>query len=399
MADPETARRAPRWRRLLAIVLLVLGCLLAPLSVAAVWVRGTLLDTDQYVDTVAPLASDVHVQATLAAAITNGLFERVDVQSKLEGVFPSRGDFLAAPLSGAIRTYTEQIAKRALGTAAFETLWRNANRTAHKQVVKVLTGNGRLVNDNGQVVIRVDKLAARIEQALSDRGIHLFDGVTLPPDKRQVVLFDSGDLRQAQGGVNLLQKVAWALPFLSVLCFAGYVLLRTDRRRALVRAALALALSVGLLLVLLALGRGIYLDAVSSPKLSRDTAAAVWDNVTHFLKLSGRSVLAFAVVFAIGAWLAGPGKQATRVRALARRGVESAGARADDAGIARGGIAAFVAKYRTVFTGAGVAIALLVLVVTDHPAPSLIVVVALVLLVYLGLVAVLARAETPARVS
>jgi hypothetical protein len=37
--------------------LLIVACVLTPLSVLAVWTKNTLLDTDQYVSTVAPLAS------------------------------------------------------------------------------------------------------------------------------------------------------------------------------------------------------------------------------------------------------------------------------------------------------------------------------------------------------
>ena len=43
-------------QRVLVAVLVIIGCVLAPLSLVAVWTRNTLLDTDNYVSTVAPLA-------------------------------------------------------------------------------------------------------------------------------------------------------------------------------------------------------------------------------------------------------------------------------------------------------------------------------------------------------
>jgi len=47
-----------RWRTIVASLLIVLGCVLAPLSVVAVWTRNQVTNTDRYVATVAPLASD-----------------------------------------------------------------------------------------------------------------------------------------------------------------------------------------------------------------------------------------------------------------------------------------------------------------------------------------------------
>ena len=53
-AGPATRRR---WRTVVAALLLVLACLLAPLSLVAVWTRNQLTDTDRYVATVTPLAA------------------------------------------------------------------------------------------------------------------------------------------------------------------------------------------------------------------------------------------------------------------------------------------------------------------------------------------------------
>ena len=48
-------------------LLIVVACVLAPLSVVSVWARGEVTDTSRYVQTVAPLASDPAVQQ----AVTN----------------------------------------------------------------------------------------------------------------------------------------------------------------------------------------------------------------------------------------------------------------------------------------------------------------------------------------
>ena len=43
-----------RWRTTVAILCIVIACVLAPLSVVAIWTRNQVTDTDRYVATVTP---------------------------------------------------------------------------------------------------------------------------------------------------------------------------------------------------------------------------------------------------------------------------------------------------------------------------------------------------------
>ena len=70
-----------RWRTIVAGVLITLACLLAPLSVLAVWSSNTVSNTDRYVETVAPLANDPDVQAAVTDAVTRQVFTYVDVSA------------------------------------------------------------------------------------------------------------------------------------------------------------------------------------------------------------------------------------------------------------------------------------------------------------------------------
>ncbi|KKD01915.1 membrane protein, partial [Streptomyces sp. WM6386] len=83
-AEYERLRRhaTTRHRRLRQVgssVLLLLALLLAPLAVAAAWVQDTVSDTDRYVDTVAPLASEPAVQGVVINRLTNRVVDNVDV--------------------------------------------------------------------------------------------------------------------------------------------------------------------------------------------------------------------------------------------------------------------------------------------------------------------------------
>lgn len=58
VATKQAANKPPStwWRTALSIVLIVVACALAPLSVFSVWVKGEVTNTERYVATVAPLA-------------------------------------------------------------------------------------------------------------------------------------------------------------------------------------------------------------------------------------------------------------------------------------------------------------------------------------------------------
>lgn len=62
-----------------ATLLIVIGCILAPMSVVAVWTKSLVTDTDRYVATVAPLANDPAIQNAVADKITAQIFTHLDV--------------------------------------------------------------------------------------------------------------------------------------------------------------------------------------------------------------------------------------------------------------------------------------------------------------------------------
>lgn len=67
--DAYPERRPSWWRSALAWLFVLLFSVAAPLAVVAGWTRLTLFDTDRYVATVAPLASDPRIQEAVVALV------------------------------------------------------------------------------------------------------------------------------------------------------------------------------------------------------------------------------------------------------------------------------------------------------------------------------------------
>ena len=161
-----------------------------------------------------------------------------------------------------------------LASDAFQKLWVEINRRAHRQLVKVLTGKGgkMVQTKNGQVVVNLAPALARVEQRLHDRGIQIFDKIPPSAIPSNFVILDSKQLKQGQRGVRLLKTLAIALPLLVLALLAAAIALSERRRRTLLQASLGIAASMAVLGVLLIIGRSIYLDQIVGPNLPRDAA-------------------------------------------------------------------------------------------------------------------------------
>ncbi|MFB7506010.1 hypothetical protein [Streptomyces broussonetiae] len=405
VAALESARPGPprhRGRSSLAAVLIVVGCVLAPLSVVAAWAADELGDTDRYVATVAPLASDPAVQNAVADRATDALMSHLDLPALLSEAVPqdrprlrkALGGRLGDSLEGAVRSFVHDQARTVAASDAFKTLWTDANRSIHSSLDKALTGSGggavQLRNDS--VTLDLGPLVDRVEQRLVDAGMTV--AAHIPAVHTDFTLLRSDQVGKVKTYVRLLQLAGNRLPVLAVLLVAAGVLLSVRRRRALVAGCLGVAVATGILGIGLRVFRVIYLDRLPAD-VSPAAAGAVYDALTHFLYTTVRMVVALGIVIALGAWLAGPGRYAGLVRGLWTSGIGAVRATADRAGLRTGPVGPFVRRHRAWITWLLVVVSLLVYLLWSYPTGWVVVGIALCLLFVLAVVEFLA-AQPPA---
>jgi hypothetical protein len=203
----------------------------------------------------------------------------------------------------------------------------------------------------------------------------------------QIVLLDSDQLSKAQDAVDAFDKLALALPILTIALFAVAVLLSGNRRRTILRTGLGIALSVALVLTLFNVARTVYLNALG-PDVNQTSAAHVYDQLLEFLRTALRSIFVLGIITAIGAWLAGPGQTATTIRD-STVGLFRGRGRRPDAQPSR--IAAFVSRYRSPLRVVVATIGVATLVVLSHPGPIGVLTVAIIVLVCLAIIEALSR--------
>ncbi|MFC9243113.1 hypothetical protein ACFT7S_03410 [Streptomyces sp. NPDC057136] len=389
-------------RKVASAVLIVLACILVPVSVLTVWVHDIALDTDRYVETMEPLASDPAIEEAAHNRIVRAVDVRVDakqVTAELAAWLQSQGlppraaqavKGLAPQLDAAVTGAADKVATRFVESDRFEKVWTTANRAAHTTVVHALTGEGRgaVGVKEGTVTLDVGAAVDRVKEELVDAGVTPAEKI--PDVDKQMVLFQSDKLERMQGAAHALDVLGTWMPVLTVLIAAAGVLLAFRRRRALAKTALGAALACLIVAIGLVVARRYYLDHLPPQVQSEAAAAAVFDHLLHFLRVTLRTVIVLGVIVALGAYLVGPGGLARAVRATSERTADSAARWADTHGIHTGRAGTWTADYRRWLTIGVLLVLALLFALWNHPTALTVLLLVLVFLAVLALIALVA---------
>jgi hypothetical protein len=127
-----------RARRRTVRALVVLGSVLAFLSVFAIWTERQALNTNDWVGTSDRLIQNQEIRSAVGDYLVEQLYDNVNVEKELEGILPGETKQLAGPVSGGLRQVAGAGAEKLLETSTAQSLWQDANRAAHEQLLAVL---------------------------------------------------------------------------------------------------------------------------------------------------------------------------------------------------------------------------------------------------------------------
>jgi len=402
LRSPETGatrRRHFSWRTPVAVVLIFLGCLLAPEAVLGVWASNQVSDTGRYVANVEPLIHNPAIQNALTDKITIQITNRLNVTGVINQATAQLNNKGLTRISSLLKTFGPQIASSVTGyihsavhsivsSQAFATAWVQVNTVAHGQIVKVLSGQGNssISVSNGQIVIGLGPFITIVKQALVARGFGLANSI--PAINPTFTLFTSRDLAKAQTGYRLLNDFKIVSPILVLLLIGAGVYVARNHRRALIGAGLGFAFSMLFLGVDLQIFRSIYLNSVPSSVLPSDAAAALFDTFVRFIKDGLRALLVLGLVVAAAAFLTGPSKTAVGTRSAFRSGL---GWLSDRSGMSTGPVGQWTYAHRKGLRIGAVALAALIFVFWGQPTAAVVIVIVVLLLVVLGLIELIGR--------
>jgi hypothetical protein len=378
------ARRRAYARRFGLAFLLVLGCGLVAMSLIAAYVRATVVDSDRYVQTMAPIADSPAVQAAVADKLDGAITSRVEFDALLREALPDRADPLAPALAGGLQQAIRSRIDAFVASDEFARLWDEANRRAHSRVVALLTTgeSGRLRLDDDTVYLDFGPAVARVRTGLEERDLDRLAAAIPPTVDGRVTLLKSEGFATARRGLDLLESLTIVLPILALLCLAGHVALSRPRRRGLLRVGLGLIVTALLLLAVVGIARSAYLDAIDQEVLPREAAADIFDALIALLRTGLRAVAIAAVALALLALVLG------RTGAIAERSRSALGGVATDRRVG------WVAEHRGLLQVAAVALGGLVLLSWDPPTAGLVLIDAVLVGAAVALIAAIAAVSS-----
>lgn len=326
---PDRAPRPgrPTLRHVLAALLALVGVLLVPVAVVGTYVSDELRDTDRFVETFGPLAQDPQIQAMIIDAVVASADRAIGVDALVAEAFTSLDSLdvppraaaalalLEGPAADGIRSALTTATERVVTSGAFATTWTQMLQLTHAQLVGALEGDVTstvVLGDDGTVGLRLGPVVAQVKQQLVSSGVGLAS--LIPEIDRTIVLVQSDQVATATVVYPLVMTLAQWLPWIALALVVGAVALSVRRAQTLLVVALSVAATMLLFSVLLDVGRATVRSALASTDVSPAAATTIYDAAVELVATTSRAVTVLAVVVALVASCAGPGRTGRAVR-------------------------------------------------------------------------------------
>jgi hypothetical protein len=302
-----------RGRRRVVRGLVILGSVLAFLSVFGIWTERQALNTDDWVGTSGRLLENETIREQLGEYLVDQLYENVDVRKELEEILPDDTKELAGPAAGGLRQVAGQGAEKVLETSTAQELWEEANRTAHEQLLAVLENEKEAIStDEGTVSLNLGQLVTNLAEQVGI-GESLAD--KLPADAAQIEILKSDELKTAQDVAIAIKGLALLLSILTFLCFGAAIYLSREGRWVTVLLSGVGLIAAGFAVVVTRqIAGGIVVDQLVKTESVKPAGEAAWSIGTSLMTSIATTVIVVGVLFLIAGWLASPtsGARATR---------------------------------------------------------------------------------------
>ncbi len=347
-AAPRARKRSWAWT-LLATVLIVIGALLSPVALVGSWVNLTLTDTDRFVATYGPLASDPSVQQFVADETVNAINEQLDIPGLTSSVIDGIIDLgtgpvatraletLKGPAASGVQGLIESGVDKFVASDAFANVWTQTLRISHTQLVNSMQGtnDGALtISDRGEIGIQLAPIIAQVKIALIDQGLTFASQI--PEIDRTIVIAQSDAIPTIQLAYSAAVVAGYWLAVIALVFLAAGVLVARRRALALIWAAVALALGMVITLAGLGAGNLVFISTLTPFVLPVSVANVLFAAVAAPIQSSATAVLVLAIVVAIVAWLAGPFSVPRKLRSFGQSGAASIREAAEKRGLSTG---------------------------------------------------------------
>ncbi|NAZ14836.1 hypothetical protein GT020_01980 [Glutamicibacter soli] len=239
---PETIFR---WRSVAASVVLIIGLMLAPISIAGLWATKYVTHTDGFTQTLAPLGKNPQLQENVSGQISQAISNQLQLEERIDSL---TGDGFISKLvpSGQIAEKVDGIVGGAVHNLVqsnqFASLWESTLRASHAKTVAILSGNSASValDDAGALTFQLSDVLGEVVSSLTNLGIPGLGAVTNLEWDVQIIQSDA--LPAVQRAYTLIETYGPWLVYVSAGLLIAAVILNP---RYVTRALIGLGLVTG----------------------------------------------------------------------------------------------------------------------------------------------------------
>ncbi len=302
-------------RTLLARILVVLGALLAVLSLLAGYIRFQGLDTDTVEETAGELIADPEIRNQVAATLVDQLFGNVDLRAELEEQLPPAQQGLAGPIAAGIQLGADSAARRLLERPRPQQLWVRSITESHRNLVRVLEDESELVRaEEGEVFLDLRPLIIQLGDRVAVIG-RVNERLLANPDAGRVTVMEASQLESAQTLTQILKFLGTWLWVLPVGLWAAALWLARGSRREILRMIGFGSILAGLLVLVVRRVTGSFVvEELTSPGSVQQAAGDAWDILTALLRDGGLTLIGLGALLLLAVWIAGPSRLAVGAR-------------------------------------------------------------------------------------
>ena len=404
VAAPKVRKPRGRGWTVLATALIVIGALLSPVAVVANWAKLQLSDTNAFVDTFAPLAEDPGVQDYITAQVVIAIDNQIHIDRLTSDVFDSIANLGLPPVAttalgafkgvaaNGIRTLMTNAVGTFVRSDAFAAIWRQALTTSHQQLIDAMNGdpNAALtISGTGEVGIQLGPIIDQVKTVLVNQGITFAQNI--PTINKTIVIAQSDSVVKAQLGYRAAVAAGAWLPWIALLLLVAGVLVARRRSIAMIWAAIALALAMGLIIAGVPIGELIFVGSVSPQYVPSNVASTLYEHILALAQNSAIAIGVLAITVAIIGFATGPFRVSRAARSLAESGASKARGAVAQRGVTTGRVGVWLYRYRYITRSALAVIGAAIILVTRPLSPGLIIGTAVWIVVVLIVLELLQR--------
>ena len=294
----RSSSQSSRVRPIAAIALAVVAVLLATMAVDAFWLHERIFNTENFVESLAPLPQDPAVSTAIATKTVEVLSAGGTAESRVAEVLPERLAFLTPNVFDLVEEKVFDATQRLVSSDAFARVWTKGLESVHAVIIGILDGDPAYPT-TGDVGLNLEGTAGLVLEELDKRGIDLF--AEIETSVGEIVFLQAEMLAGPRSLVNVLHTGVWVLPIVALLILGLAVLIDRDRLRPVQVFGLGLAIATLLSLIAIRLFAG-YAGGKVENEVYREAAGSVWDALLNGYLLISAIVGFAALAIGLAAW-------------------------------------------------------------------------------------------------